>query len=429
MERWDRSVREFVWFTAGMAAVFFLVSLLVSGDLWAPSLSSVLLALAFIGVTVATEQFPLHLADKTKLYVDTAVLTATALCFGVPGAMLVAAVSVAVHETLLRDSWEEAVFNSAQTALYVGLGSAVLHLLADLPIGLRLPNVGNAVAIGGAIVTMHLVNTWLVATIGALQMGARPFRLWRQGLWIDLPEHLALVVMGMLLAELAVERPWAMLVFAVPVGLVYVSLRRNVDVHAATQATMETLAEILDLRDPATAGHSRRVAERTLHLTERMEISPLIADRIVAAARVHDVGSWETGARANGQSLPVPNVHVLTRVPIYAVGMRDIHHLHERWDGAGVPDGLAGEAIPLGARVISVANAFDELTTGVNAKPPRAALWELRNGAGRQWDPRVVQFMVDVVDEELAHLENEARAAALQPVGQRLPAPVAARQA
>jgi putative two-component system response regulator len=84
-----------------------------------------------------------------------------------------------------------------------------------------------------------------------------------------------------------------------------------------------------------------------------------------------------------------------------------VYHHHERWDGKGYPDGIKGETIPLGARIVAVVDAFDAMTTDRpyrDALPHEAAMAILRDGAGKQWDPNVMNVLMDA----LAHSEIAA---------------------
>jgi HD-GYP domain-containing protein (c-di-GMP phosphodiesterase class II) len=96
------------------------------------------------------------------------------------------------------------------------------------------------------------------------------------------------------------------------------------------------------------------------------------------------------------QQHPALGANVVSRFAAYRHGARLVRHHHEAWDGSGYPDQLAGEQIPLGARIISVADTFDALTSD---RPYRTALSVdqaitiLEDGAGQQWDPRVVAAM------------------------------------
>ena len=287
----DRIINGFVGLVAGGAILLFGVALATRDGLGAAiGWRAALLAFAFAAATALAQRFPLHLTYQTKVYVDTAVLTAAAFVFDVPTAMLVAAAAAAIHVAFVREGWAPAIFNVAQTALYVGAGTAVFRALATESLPPALPGLGNLWAVLASAAVMHLLNTLAVAVVGALQVGVRPWRSWRTGLWLDLPEHVALVVFGVLIAVVTVDRPWALPFFAVPVAVVYASLRRQIQLRAATQAAVEGLADTIDLRDPDQVGHSRRVADHARRIADRLGINPFETERITAAARVHDVG-------------------------------------------------------------------------------------------------------------------------------------------
>jgi len=142
-----------------------------------------------------------------------------------------------------------------------------------------------------------------------------------------------------------------------------------------------------------------------------MELTPRDVDLLVAAARVHDLGKIATDNRVLFkqssltmderrliQAHPGDGGELAGRFSMFRDGRRFIRHHHERWDGKGYPDGLAGEDIPLGARIIAVADSYDAMTSDRpyrKALPHEVALIELRRGAGTQFDPRVVDaFLV-----------------------------------
>ena len=95
---------------------------------------------------------------------------------------------------------------------------------------------------------------------------------------------------------------------------------------------------------------------------------------------------------------PVIGAEIVARFAAHGDWHRLVRHHHERWDGTGHPDGLAGEAIPLGARILAVAGAFDAMTSERAYRPAMsagAAVPALEDGASSQWDARVVAVMVD----------------------------------
>ena len=107
---------------------------------------------------------------------------------------------------------------------------------------------------------------------------------------------------------------------------------------------------------------------------------------------------------------PVVGAQLVEQFPSYALGADYVRHHHEHWDGSGYPDGLAGAAIPLGARVIAVADAFDALISPRPFRPALGvgmALHELERGAAETWDPEVVATMVALVRDDLARAAGD----------------------
>ena len=171
--------------------------------------------------------------------------------------------------------------------------------------------------------------------------------------------------------------------------------------------TVEALSEALDARDGYTAGHAHSVAEmveatgRALGMCER-ELEGLrsaalfhdigkigIPDRILNKPGPLDDAEWALMKRH-----PVVGAQILAPLDFLAQSIPIVRHEHEHWDGSGYPDGLAGEQIPLGARVILVCDAYHAMTSDRpyrTALDPQEALRRLREGAGRQFDPRVVE--------------------------------------
>jgi diguanylate cyclase (GGDEF)-like protein/putative nucleotidyltransferase with HDIG domain len=188
-------------------------------------------------------------------------------------------------------------------------------------------------------------------------------------------------------------------------------------------AAMESLSATVDARDSYTAGHSRRVQQLALAVGREMALSQAELELLGHAALFHDIGKLAVPdaillkpATLTGQEWLLMEKHaeegarIIDRLGFLADAVPAIKHHHERFDGAGYPDGLRGEEIPLGARIIHVADALDSmLTTRIysSARPADEALGELRSAAGSQFCPRCVAALerVLVVDSTLAGSE------------------------
>jgi HD-GYP domain-containing protein (c-di-GMP phosphodiesterase class II) len=305
----------------------------------------------------------------------------------------------------------ETLFNAGQAGAYVTAGALLFAALGDLPgLGPEVAAVGRLGAILLVAVEAHVVNTALVSVAAALHEQRNPWRVWLRNVRADLPTQATATSLGVVAAILAVQAPLTLPLLAMPVVFVHRALRNIARLRTDTHDALAALVEVVELRDPYTAGHSRRVAELARVLALDLGLTPEEADAVASAGRVHDVGKVALDARildkagpldademAQMRLHPVHGAAVVAHFAAYGEGYRLVRHHHERWDGGGYPDGLAGEAIPLGARILAVADTFDALISARPyrpAKTPTEALAILIDGAARQWDARVVAALL-----------------------------------
>ena len=187
----------------------------------------------------------------------------------------------------------------------------------------------------------------------------------------------------------------------------------------------ETLINAMEAKDLYLRGHSQRVAELAGQLAEELGLDPTTSEDLRVAGRLHDVGKIgirEAILNKPDRLTPEEFEHVKQHVqiglgilaPLFHIKkpLQYVEHHHERWDGAGYPLGLAGEAIPMGARILCAADTFDALTSKRAYREPLeplAALEHLRVDAGKQFDPCVYDALVSVVKKRLATDSKEDR--------------------
>lgn len=190
--------------------------------------------------------------------------------------------------------------------------------------------------------------------------------------------------------------------------------RQKRDSEIILQA-MNTFAGLIDSKDPYTSGHSTRVAIYASEIARRMGMSEDEVRTMYYIALMHDCGKigipdyiltkpgkLTDGERKIIQSHTVVGGSVLehfTAIPEIRLGA--LYH-HERYDGNGYPEGLRGDAIPLCARIICVADSYDAMSSKRCYRaslPKKAILKELRDNAGEQFDPKIVQYMVDTIQD------------------------------
>ncbi len=190
-------------------------------------------------------------------------------------------------------------------------------------------------------------------------------------------------------------------------------------------AAMESLSATVDARDSYTAGHSRRVQQLALAIGRELGLSQAELDLLGHAALFHDIGklaipdaillkpaSLTDEEWALMQRHADEGARIIDRLGFLTDAVPAIRHHHERFDGTGYPDRLKGEEIPLGARIIHVADALDSmLTTRIYraARPAAEALAELRRVAGTQFCPRCVGALERILPVENLESDTDSR--------------------
>jgi diguanylate cyclase (GGDEF)-like protein len=179
------------------------------------------------------------------------------------------------------------------------------------------------------------------------------------------------------------------------------------------QQTRDVLLQVLHERTPELHDHLHDVAELAIAVGRKMGLVPEELDEVARAAELHDVGKMAVPEEILNKPGPLDDVEwavmkqhtivgerILRAAPALLPVSKLVRSSHECWDGSGYPDRLAREEIPLGARIVSVCDAFDAMTTCRPYKPAipiGEALDELRRCAGKQFDPKVVEVFCGVV--------------------------------
>ena len=189
--------------------------------------------------------------------------------------------------------------------------------------------------------------------------------------------------------------------------------RRRVPCPAADRSpgrlSPDRISRLLTDRAPRMAAHHRAVAQMAATVARRIGLDGEQLHAVIRAAELHDVGKIAVPDEILNKpgALTEPELEVMRRHAVVGeeilTGFESaavaalVRSSHERWDGSGYPDGLRGEAIPLGARIIAICDAYDAMTNERPYRPARSAaeaLDELRHGAGRRFDPALVAVFI-----------------------------------
>ena len=195
--------------------------------------------------------------------------------------------------------------------------------------------------------------------------------------------------------------------YAEDVRVLYQQLQRGI------YQSLLGLANALEAKDVYTRGHSERVGASSRRLALALGLPPSEAEIVARAGLLHDIGKIgipETVLRKTGplsadewvlmRRHPVIGAQIVAPFEFFTAGAVIIRHHHERTDGSGYPDGLAGDAIPVGARIVAVADVYDALTSDRPYRPARSvddALAHLMAQAGRGLDEEIVGTFVGLV--------------------------------
>jgi HD-GYP domain-containing protein (c-di-GMP phosphodiesterase class II) len=364
-------------------------------------------------LTALCRVFPLHVAPRRKMSMDSAPMFAAALLAQPWLAALAAAAAIAAAESSSffrlkgekrRLLGEQVVFNAAQSCLAVVAAAWVFRSLHGGALAHWQPEALVAGLAAG--LAMFAVNDAVLASIVVAQVGRKVLRTWfvDRG---DIVYDAALYASGFVIAIAGGVGPLLLLLIAFPVAVFQRAMSDHVALRVQTRESIVAMADLIDARDHYTFEHSKRVGEYAREICGELDLSPDLVEDIVLAARVHDIGKicirdnvllkpgrLDEGERTHMREHPELGARMMVALKDFRRGTTYIRHHHERWDGGGYPGGLEGKAIPLGARIVSVADTFDAITTTRvyrEGLPDGWARLEMAKVAGSQLDPDIVR--------------------------------------
>ncbi len=346
--------------------------------------------------------------------------------------------AVAVAAALVStDVWRrprhllKTTFNTAMSLLIFSAAATAYGVVAAK--SSAVPVVVAAGVIGG--LAGWLTNHALVAAVLSAEQGRSGFRIkpfLHQVVGV-LPYYLGygLTGVGIVAASSRLGDPGALVVLAAPVTIVQIATTRWMkeqaarlaDAESAFNATLISLSKAIDLRDKDTEGHCRRVVEYSLLMGRNLKFSQEEMVRLSHGALLHDIGKigvpdailMKPGPLTDEEwaimrTHPELGFQMVSDVRQLERAREIILNHHERFDGKGYPRGLRGDAIPLSARVFSIADSFDAMISDRpyrKGMPLDAARAEVRRCAGTQFDPVCVAAFDQIPDGQLRRITEE----------------------
>lgn len=423
------------------------------------------------GLTLLSGSFTVRVPTiPARLSVSETFVFAAVLLFGPAAATMVVALdSLVISLWIFRSSrrTERVLFNFGAPALAVWIASRAFYAVSKIEPLAQAPRPIFDLVLPLALLAIvyFLLNSWLIAVAVGLEQRISPLKVWRSNfLWLSLnyfsgasvaalllpyihspdgPQYIVLRVIGVLLPLLLISY----LTLRTSLGRVEDANRHLAQLNRLYMSTIETLAMAIDAKDQITHGHIRRVQKFAVGLARAMGITEGSQIQAVeAAALLHDMGKLAVPEYILNKPGPLTaaefakmklhasvGADILSAIDFPYPVVPIVRHHHECWNGSGYPDGLKGSEIPIGARILSVVDCFDALTSDRPYRPRLSdveALRILHERRGSMYDPLVVDTFTavyrDIAPEEaeIGHIEKEGLSAitrGAQPHSEGLP--------
>jgi putative nucleotidyltransferase with HDIG domain len=417
-------VKFYVWFVVLLG--------LLPIALYLPQLSLVHISLVFVAAILIflADIFEVELMPRRSITISEVIYCAvlfiagpSAMIASVLGGTLPAEIVLRWHRLRQEPSYffSRVAFNTSQILLSCWAASIIFQAFGGHPPPYNSPaeimplilayasyTTTNSILVSGIL---HLTQRIQFSKLVTFNIRNLPFQV------------MAIGIIAILVAVVYSQAPWQTLLVLIPAVGVHITLRGYTKLRREAQRTIETMVKMLHERDPYTAEHSEEVADLAEKIARDLGLPEDQIETIRAAALVHDIG--KVGIPDTILNKPGPldepewqlikkhtliGFDLLKNLEMYSEAAQLVKYEHERWDGSGYPEGLKGEQIPLGARIIHVADVYHALTSDrpyreSQGKPshyePAEAVRIIRSESGRQFDPKVVEALVRVISDEI----------------------------
>jgi len=334
--------------------------------------------------------------------------------FGPFWTMLIAAISYFFwNKFCLHKEFIKYFHNMLQISLSVFSAGVVFYLTGGRFGVLNFPGVIFPLMM--MLMTYFTVNSLAVSCAIGFYEGISPFWVWYDNCRWQLFYTVASLPLLLLMLYLYQEmQEWGIILFFLPLMMIRQAYLHYVKLKQTYKETVLTLVKGIEANDPYTSGHSERVSIYARNLASAMNLPYSEVEKIEIAAILHDVGKiggdYHSLIRKPAkltdeefkiiQQHPVLSANLVSHIHFLRGDIENIiRHHHESYSGNGYPDGLKGEEIPLGSRIIMVSDAYDAMTTDRpyrKALSHQQAIEELQRYSGYQFDPKVIEVVLKI---------------------------------
>jgi diguanylate cyclase (GGDEF)-like protein/putative nucleotidyltransferase with HDIG domain len=400
---------------------------------WMQILPGLLTCVLFV---ILTELFSIDLyMGKASISTSAVPLLAGAILFGPAAGIILSAIFSIIVGIKYRSKGDKFIFNFSNQAIAVILYTFILHFLAP---SLENYSIGiQAIFVVLAALLVYITTTWLISVGMGIDLKQWPGHIWKeQYAWlVTIYIGIGLVATAYIFGYRAQGVLGAFMMMG-PLLLLRISQKQYVDrtreavtelrgknntlektaeaINQLNNGLLETLAEIIDLRDPYVLGHSKRVSNFATLIAKKMGLKAKQVELVRTGSLLHDIGKLGISAdilakttRLSNQEYEVIKQHpgigtrILEKNPSLRQLIPIVLHHHEFYDGQGYPDGISGNQIPIEARIVSIADAIEAMEAD---RPYREAnniqyiIDEIKKFSGTQFDPKVVEEAVKLLE-------------------------------
>jgi len=385
-----------------------------------PSLSLIsgtwLAIIFFIALSIIAEFMPVDLPVGGRVTIGFPIDFVVIIIYGPLFAICVTFIGEILGDIFNKKTiWYKTLFNASQYALSAGVAGIVYQGLGGV---VGLVNISNYI-IPAAIcaISYFLINSSLFMIVISLAEGVSILSVWKNRIRGIIATYIALAPIGFVMALVYTSiGVWGIILFFFPLILARRSFELYTKMRKVYLDTIRALAAAIDAKDPYTKGHSERVAQIAVLLAQELDLSDRDIENIEYTALLHDIGKIGIDDMILGKSSklsneefkkikehPIVGAKIIEPIDFLKNSYKIIYHHHEKYNGGGYPDGLKEKDIPLCARIIGVADAYDAMGSD---RPYRKKLSkekilkEFTEQSGKQFDPQIVNALMLILKRE-----------------------------
>jgi putative nucleotidyltransferase with HDIG domain len=395
--------------------------------------------LLFIGLIIVADTAQISLPrGGASIYASSPIDLAAILLLGAPATVFIEAVATLLSEVFIqRRPAVRIAFNVPLLIVTVGAAGLVYESFGPTWTSLESPRFLLPLLVCG--VSYYAINTFSISTIIALSDSKNPFRIWKQNYMWNFFHILAFLPVAAIIALVYLKSGmWTIGLFVVPLFLARYTFQLYIEMKEAHINTVAALTSALDANDPYTHGHSYRVSRYALRIgramglpakdMEILEYSALLHDIGKIAIQkdvLHKVGKLSDDDRRSLATHPTIGADIVENLKFLREAAVLVRYHHEQPNGRGYPQGLKGDEVPVGSRILLCADAFDAMTSDRPYRkglPIEKVLEQFEQYKGIQFDLDVANLVTKMIraGEFSVIVETDPTTAVYEALKQRL---------